>query len=194
MKEKIGIYRIKKKKPWLVRWFGEYDLTTGKQRRYGKAFATRRQAELFRAEKEVELKNGGQRDKPGEMSLRTFCSEYLKAKKRDYRPGTLELYGYTVDRLITYFGGDTFLSNITPRQAARFIAEIEPLKFKKELSDWTSARTLRNCKTMFSTAVDWELIPKNPFASIKAPKCVVKRWHYVTPAEFLGLLEVCPTP
>lgn len=30
---KIGLYRDpRRKKPWVVRWFGEYDPATGKQR------------------------------------------------------------------------------------------------------------------------------------------------------------------
>ena len=45
---KIGLYRDpRKKKPWVVRWFGEYDPTTEKQRRYLKAFRLKTEAEEF---------------------------------------------------------------------------------------------------------------------------------------------------
>ena len=45
---------------------------------------------------------------------------------------------------------------------------------------------------MFETGVVWELIPKDPFKNVKAPKLVVSPWHYLTPAEYKKLLEVAP--
>lgn len=54
-------------------------------------------------------------------------------------------------------------------------------------------RTLRNCKTMFETAVIWELIPKNPFKSVKAPKCILRDWHFVKPWEYHRLIKAAHT-
>ncbi len=42
---------------------------------------------------------------------------------------------------------------------------------------------------MFGAAVNWELISKNPFSSIKRPKLSEQRWHYLTPGEFKRLLN-----
>ncbi|MDM8005413.1 MAG: hypothetical protein QUV05_04575 [Phycisphaerae bacterium] len=57
MTTKVGLCYDKRNKgrPWVARWFGEYDTTTGKQRHYSKAFARKRDAEAFRAAKQAEL-------------------------------------------------------------------------------------------------------------------------------------------
>ena len=40
--------------------------------------------------------------------------------------------------------------------------------------------------------MDWELIKKNPFKKVKAPKCTVRRWHYLSPDEYRRLFSVAP--
>ena len=92
------------------------------------------------------------------------------------------------------------MSQLTPKLAAKFIAEQKPLddssrknrrKNKKEqLSDWSRNKTLRNCKTMFEDAIEWEIIEKNPFRKVKTPKLIVPAWHYLKPAEYRKLLDV----
>ena len=45
---KIGLYRDPRKtKQWIIRWFGEYDPSMGKQRRYSKSFIRKKDAEAF---------------------------------------------------------------------------------------------------------------------------------------------------
>ena len=59
MTSKIGLYECPAKKlRWVCRWYGEYDPASGQRRRYSKAFRLRRDAERFRAAKQVELDNG----------------------------------------------------------------------------------------------------------------------------------------
>ena len=106
----------------------------------------------------------------------------------------MKLYRNTIDRLVNYFGPHTLIGKITPRSAARFIAEMQRLDGKEgELGDWARHRALRHCRTIFETATVWELIPKDPFKNVKAPKLVVSPWHYLTPAEYKGLLEAAPS-
>jgi len=57
------------------------------------------------------------------------------------------------------------------------------------LSAWSRHRTLRNCKTIFGVAADWELIGINPFGGMKRPKLSEQRWHYLTPQEFMSLVN-----
>ena len=71
---KIGIYRDpRKKKPWVVRWYGDYDPTTGKQKRYSKAFVLKGEAEAFQLQKGGEFSCGQRRDKPEKLTLENFC-------------------------------------------------------------------------------------------------------------------------
>lgn len=194
---KIGLYNDpRKKKPWVVRWYGEYDPTTGKQKRYSKSFKLKRDAEAFQSQQIVGFKEGQQRDKPEEITLKTFCDDWLKTRANELKPGTLELYRDTMKRLYDFFGQNYMLSKLTPRSAAKFIGELRRIDIPKngqKLSNWTRHRILRNCKTIFGYAVTWQLLHTNPFQDVKAPKLVTIRWHYLKADEYLRLLEVAPS-
>lgn len=139
-------------------------------------------------------KEGLQRDKPEEITLKYFGEDWLKTKKPVVRPKTYRSYESTVERLNDYFDNDMLLCKVTARLAAKFIAELKRLdKKKNELSNWTRHKTLRNCKLMFQTGVTWELIAKNPFKAVSTPKLATKRWHYLKPDEYRRLLEVAPS-
>ena len=189
---KIGLYHNpRKNKPWVVRWFGEYDPATGKQKRYSKSFKLKRDAEAFQLQKEVEFGQGQRRDKPEEITLKDFCRSYMECLT--VRPETVKLYENTNRRLLDYFGGRTLLLQVTPLTAERFIASLKPLSGKGELSTSTRHRVLRNCRTMFNKAVAWEILNRNTFANVTAPKVITRGWHYLTPQEYKRLLKVAPS-
>ena len=111
MIDKIGLYQDpRKKRPWVVRWFGEYDPATGGQKRYSKSFRLKRDAEAFRSEQATAFKGGQQRDKPEEITLGDFCKDWLKTKKVELRPETVMLYDNAQRRLMDYFGANCHLS------------------------------------------------------------------------------------
>lgn len=196
MVKKIGVYKDprNKRQPWVVRWYGEYDPAAGKERRYTKSFARKVDAEQFAAEQTTDFGKGRQRDRPEDISLKDFLADWLKVRRRELRPESVKLYKNTIDRLLHYFGSQTLLSKVIPRLAARFIAEMERLDGKgRELSTWARHKGLRHCKTIFGTAVDWELIPKNPFKKVKPPKLLVSPWHYLRPGEYKRLLDASPS-
>ncbi len=77
---KIGIYKDprNKKRPWVVRWYGEYEPSTGKQRRYSKAFRLKVEAEQFQASKRKEFSEGTiPRDGMPDVTLGNFCKKFL---------------------------------------------------------------------------------------------------------------------
>lgn len=157
----------------------------------------KRDAEAFQVEQSMAFKDGRQRDKADEITLKVFCEDWLKTKKVEYRPETVKLYQNAIRRLLDYFGGNMFLTKITPLMAAKFIAALEPMKKDTragaKLSSWSMHRTLRNCKTIWNSAVTWELIAKNPFTHVSTPKLITRRWYYLKPKEYRKLLEVVPT-
>ena len=80
---KIGLYHDpRKKRPWVVRWFGEYDPKTGKEKRYSKSFKLKRDAEAFQAEQSMAFKEGQQRDKPAKRSDR--LNAFTDSVRRDF--------------------------------------------------------------------------------------------------------------
>lgn len=199
MVKKSGLYRDKrKKKQWIVRWYADPD-ETGVIKRHATGFKLKVDAEKFMAAKSFEFAQPTVcLGKPEEIILQEFCQDFIRTKKAEVVPGTIELYEDTIRRLIDYFGKNMVLSGVTPRNAAIFIAELKRHKTlycraKTPLSAWTKHRILRNCKTLFGTAVEWELLGKNPFAKVKSPQLILKPWHFVKPAEYHRLLEVAPT-
>jgi len=196
MISKIGLYRDpRKKKPWVIRWFGEYDPATGKQKRYSKSFVLKRDAEAFQSGLATDFRKGQRRDKPEEIALGNFCADWLRTRRSQLRAETLRLYRETIGRLCDHFGPNFPLCRVTPRAAAGFVAELQPLNTQRggQLSNWTRHKALRNCKSIFQGAVTWELLHKNPFRGVKAPKLTMSRWHYVKPAEYRRLLDAAPS-
>lgn len=98
MVRKIGIYKDprNKSRPWVCRWYGDYDPKIGKQKRYIKSFARKGDAEEFAAEQTTEFKRGERRDKPKEIKLGEFCKDWLKTRKPELKPGTMVIYENTM--------------------------------------------------------------------------------------------------
>ncbi|MFC1781013.1 tyrosine-type recombinase/integrase [Planctomycetota bacterium] len=194
---KIGVYRDpRKKKPWVVRWYGDCNPATGRRQRYSKSFKIKKDAEAYQLQKGSEFNQGELRDKPREVTLKYFCENWFKTRKPQLRIATLKGYRETIERLYGYFGKNRVLSEVTPRMAASFIAELKRLqkgKGDKPLSNWTRKKVLRDCKIIFGTAVTWQTIAKDPFKNVKAPKLATRRWHYLKPEEYNALLGVAPT-
>ena len=72
---KIGLYKDpRKKKPWVVRWFGLPGLATGKKKRYSRAFGYKADAVRFQAKQLSTFDEGQPRDKSEEKTLRTFVA------------------------------------------------------------------------------------------------------------------------
>ncbi len=192
MISKVGLYRDpRKKRPWILRWYGGDDPATGRQKRYSKSFKLKRDAETFRLQKEIEFDQGNRRDKPKQITLEEFCRIYTECLT--VRPETVKLYDNTKRRLLDHFGCRTLLNQITPLRAEQFMASLKPLSGKGELSTSARHRVLRNCRTMFNKAVDWEILKRNVFAKVTAPKILTRDWHYLTPQQYKRLLKVAPS-
>ncbi|MCH8146774.1 MAG: site-specific integrase [Planctomycetes bacterium] len=187
----------RKKHPWVVRWFGEYDPATDKQRRYSKSFRLKRDAERLQAEKQAEFDKGAQRDQPARITVQTFVGKYLARRKHEWSEKTRRLIADVGIRLIEHFGEDTLLRSITPDRASAFWSQAK-LKGNKSTGQQPSRSTmnglLRDSKTMFKYAVEWGYIAANPFGGIRRLR-IGKRsqtWHYITPHDYRALLKAAP--
>lgn len=192
MISEVGLYRNpRNKKPWVVRWYSEYEPATDKHKRYSKSFKLKRQAEAFRLRKEIEFKQRHRFDRPKEITLEEFCRIYIECLT--VRPETVKLYDNTKRRLLNYFGSGTLLNQITPLSAERFMASLKPLNGQGELSTSARHRVLRNCRTMFNKAVTWEILNVNVFTKVTAPKVITRDWHYLKPQQYKRLLKAAPS-
>ena len=149
MANEIGLYKDpRRQKPWVVRWFGEYDPASGKRKFYSKSFRTKADAENFKSEQHHDFNNGLSRDKAQAVALGSFCRDYLNTRKSELQPASLELYEQTAKRLKNYFGKDRTVSEITPKDAAMFISKQVNMALGKEgesLSDWSIEQIKRHC-------------------------------------------------
>ncbi|MHC5185572.1 MAG: hypothetical protein ACYSPI_15120, partial [Planctomycetota bacterium] len=102
---KISIQRDTRKirkKPYLVRYYGDFNPHTSKQRRYSKSFAKRKEAERFVQQKQDEFEAGLSRDER-HITLKQLCDKFLIVNQKEYTNGTLQNYQDTITRLQTYF-------------------------------------------------------------------------------------------
>jgi len=199
MTSKIGIYKDprNKGKPWVVRWFTVIDPESGKRRRFCKSFEFKRDAERFQAKKVVEFQQRGRpRANPDKQTLDMFLKSWLKRRKADLKPASLELYEGTVQRLLDFFRKSSSLHDLTMEKAEDFLLAQKnriPGRERVQLSDWTREQVKRHCKTIFGAAVQWGYMPVNPFKGLRSKRLTTKRWYRMKPEEYHSLLEVTPS-
>jgi len=199
MIKKIGLYRDQrnKGKPWVVRWFTVADPETGKRKRFCKSFEFKREAEQFQAAKVIEFeKRGRPRATSTGQTLNSFLESWLRRRKAELKPASFELYEGTVKRLLSFFGSDLPLHDITRERAEDFILaqkNIAPGSEGRKLSDWTRDQFKRHCKTIFTAAVQWDYLASNPFSGLRSKKLTTKRWYRMKPDEYYDLLDATPS-
>jgi site-specific recombinase XerD len=184
----------RKDKSWMVRWWGEYDPKTGKQKRYSKSFSRKKTAERFMEEKKADFE-AGMSIEHDNTTLAQMCDKFIKTQKNRLSYASLMGYQETILRLKEYFHPNTQLRNIKAKYAEDFISNLtivnkDHLKKNKSLSDSARSKHLRQAKMIFNTAQRWGFLRTNPFDDISLGKIRTQPWHYITPEEFKALLQV----
>lgn len=191
MTTKVGLYREKRNKsrPWIVRWFGEYDPITGRQKHYSEAFATKREAEALQAAKQAELNRGSPRDRPDDINIGEFAHRFLETKGKAQRPETRRAYRITLEQLAAFAGANTPMRFLNKELCDRFIATRGRVaKHGKGYKPASRNRHLRHCKAAMQVAVEWGYLPANPFARIKQERITGRKWHHLKPTEFQAIV------
>jgi integrase len=95
--------------------------------------------------------------------------------------------------LKTYFG-DIRIDHLSRVMANDFRTYLAKRKInRKPISEQTVRKHLRNCKAIFTSAVNEDLMLFNPFDRLKsAPQQPDKNWYYLTREDFEQLLSICP--
>jgi integrase len=182
-----------RKKPFLVRWVGEFDPHTGKQKRYCKSFEKRANADHFVQKKKDEFKAGMNRDEVN-ITLDQLCTQFMKVNENTHTVGTKDIYENTINRLKTFFHPTTPIKMIQQVHAEEFVAQIDYVRKEYKgktctISDSARNIHLRGCKRIFNKAVEWGYARVNIFAKIKQVKPSRKTWHRITADEFKRILE-----
>lgn len=122
------------------------------------------------------------------VTLGAFLDGYLKSRS-DLKVGTRVAYGHTQRNLVTYFGPDKLLKDITPGDADGWRLSL----VTQGLSEATVRRRCGIAKQYLKVAVRRALVVENPFADlVAAGQSNPDRMYFVTREEAEKVLDVCP--
>lgn len=133
----------------------------------------------------------------GETMLRQLVEMYCA--RSNAKAKTVEKYQHLAENLYDFFGEDTNIKSLQPCDADRFMAWLRTPAANKRLGTpyaiSTINRRITHLKTLFSAAVRWELLEKNPFRNLRGGACVnTEKWEYVPQEKVLEVLEKCVSP
>jgi integrase len=111
------------------------------------------------------------------------------------RQSTVVSYKQAFASLLAYFKPDTPIDTVTPAQAEQWRKWLAtPSEQARRLAPPTQAKRLKVVRGLFAAAVRWELLPRNPFANMKAGSMAnAARNFYVPKASIEAALAECPS-
>ncbi|GAA4796787.1 tyrosine-type recombinase/integrase [Streptomyces ziwulingensis] len=138
------------------RYQARYPGPDGVMRPAPETFATTADADDWLAEKQTEIRRGEWRDPDaGAVSFRAYADKWVD--ERDLAPLTRDLYRYLLDKHLTAFS-DLDLDEITAPRVREWRAE----RLRTTNAKTMTAKAYRLLKAIMETAVDDELIQRNP--------------------------------
>ncbi|MCI0385096.1 site-specific integrase [Streptomyces sp. CNQ085] len=139
------------------RWTASYVAPGGQRRRAPQTFETRTDAEIWLSQVEADLTRGNWQDPDaGAVNFEDYAKRWIA--ERGLRPTTVELYERLLRiHLLPTFGG-LDLDEITPPRVRAWRAE----RLADTGAPTTVAKSYRLLKAVLETAVDDELIRRNP--------------------------------
>jgi integrase len=139
-------------------------LRTARGQQYTKTFRTRKEADAFEAEERSARLHGISVDPHGgQVEFGRYADLWLK-NRPGLRPRSVELYDYLLRHYLRPEFEAARLADITPAWVRRWHAN---LSYRPNIGPSTVAKSYRLLRTMLGTAVEDELIARNP--------CVLKR-------------------
>ncbi|UCE61495.1 MAG: site-specific integrase [Phycisphaerales bacterium] len=202
MNTKVSLSHAKGRKlPYIVRWFGDVDHETGKQRRYSRSFKHSREAKAFQIEKQADLNRGSPRDEVKQVTLGQVLEEFTESRLAGLSYSSQEAYRRTMEQLRAYFDTTHSLRLIDQRRAEAFIVSRKRARGSGgNLSSWTLYQHRKHCRAIWAAAVAWKYVDRNPFVCPKEDKNSPLRirgksrpWQHIVPAEFTGFIAKVPT-
>jgi len=145
--------------------------------------------ELVKFKMEVET---GQYITPGKIRVKEFLIDWeQKYARNNLSPQTLDVYkGHLKNHILPTFG-DQHIDQLKPIHVVNFIDDLEQTT---NLSQGTIQYVYRVLRNVLQRAADWELIIRNPVASVQRPKGSSKRKVNVyEPEEVKQLFKIAKT-
>ena len=121
------------------------------------------------------------------LTLQKHIDSYIESRP-DFKPRTVENMRGCGARMTKFFGPNQLIKQITEGRADEFQAWM-----RANYAQATCARTVKGAKQLFKAAVRKGLIPKNPFAELKAGHMSNKARAFIVSKEAAAkVLAACP--
>ncbi len=117
------------------------------------------------------------------QSLKDAGKDVLKYVEATWAPATLQLYGFTIEKMIREWGNRR-VTEITPRDIEMYKAA----RLKKATVTTVSIE-LRIIKAFFNRLLEWKQIPENPAKNVHVPKRESVTPAFLTKELFVSLLQ-----
>lgn len=124
---------------------------------------------------------------PTTISLGEFRDQFLNHIEVTHTPTSYRMVKQSFKELIVYLGGRSILLNeITQRTMETFLFS------KFQVAKHSAHLKYRNLKAAFNKAVEWDLIPTNPFAKIRMPKIPETQPAYINKEQLEKIVKEEP--
>ncbi|SMO76047.1 Site-specific recombinase XerD [Balnearium lithotrophicum] len=167
-------------------WWVDYRLPDGRRIRRSTGFTDKKMAELML--KDIELQIARKTLKiPVGIPLKEFWekySEYAKAHKTEQTWKT-EKSVFSAFLSFLLRKGVSRLDKLNPEHLEKY----KLLLIERGLSRFTVNKQLRTIKSIVSKAVEWELLPENPFKKVKLLKQPEGKLRFLTKEEIKQFLD-----
>jgi integrase len=120
------------------------------------------------------------------LMLSTFLDDFLERNGKSKKPGTLEVWRQVIALLNEYLP-DIALADVTKGHAKKFHEDLKG----RGLASTTIHKRIGFARQFFEDAVDWELIPSNPFNRVKTQSTSLKSNVEVTRETIVQVMKHC---
>lgn len=128
-------------------------------------------------------------DAKATVTLDRFLDDFLERHGANKKPATRIVWGQVMKMLRQYMPADLPIEQITTGHAKKFVSSLKA----RGLASATVSKRVGFARQFFQDAVDWELIDRNPFASVKTSTSSLKS-NVNVPAETIRhVLRHCDT-
>jgi len=121
-------------------------------------------------------------------TLEAFLKQYQERRAGEVKPATRLVWSQVVGNLLEFMPKGIRLDEITTGHAKEFQSRLKARGMKNS----TIAKRLGFSRQFFNDAVDWEIIPKNPFSKVHTPKSSLKSNAFVSREIIDRLMRLAP--
>jgi integrase len=121
-------------------------------------------------------------------TLEAFLKQYQQRRAGEVKPATRLVWSQVIGNLLEFMPKEIRLDEITTGHGKEFYSQLKA----KGMKNSTIAKRLGFCRQFFNDAVDWEIITKNPFSKVHAPKSSLKSNSFVSRETIDRIMRLAP--